>query len=114
MNKLNNEIPEHINDQFLKQFGQYPSQTDIISIKKDGVDLLLKKNEIIWYKRVIYENNEVYDEGVIGYGNNRIYIYFKRFVGGTAYRLSILTVGIKDDVTLKMLINGLKPYLNRI
>ena len=43
MNQLNNEIPDHINEQFLKQFGQFPSQTTVSVIKKEGVDTLIKK-----------------------------------------------------------------------
>jgi hypothetical protein len=114
MNQLNNEIPDHINEQFLKQFGQFPSQTTVSVIKKEGVDTLIKKNEILWYKRQIHQGVEIYDEGVVGYGTNRMYIYFKRSEGALSYKLTILTVGTKDDNTLLMLINGLKPYFNII
>lgn len=114
MNQQNNEIPDHIKDHFFRKYEKYPSQTDFGSIKKDGIDLLLKKNEIIWYKRELCQNQELYNEGVVEYGNNKIHIYFKRSEGGTSYRLIILTIGTKEDNTLKMLINGLKPYLNLI
>jgi len=111
MNQSNLELPDCVIEIFKKDFEVIPSETFIGSIKKDGIDLIVKKNEILWYKKVIHQNQEILNEGVVGYGAHRMYIYFKRDEGGSSYRLTILTVGSKDDITLKMLINGLKPYL---
>jgi hypothetical protein len=114
MKKNNIELPECAIEIFKKEFETHPSETFVGNIKKDGIDILLKKNEVVWFKRMISSGIELYGEGLIKYGTNKLYIYFNKNEDESIYKLSILSVGKSDDATLKILINGLKQYLTII
>lgn len=114
MKQTSIELPECVIETFKNDFGLVPSETFVGNIKKDGIDILLKKNEVIWFKRIISSDMELYEEGLIKYGANKLYIYFNKNEEELIYKLSILSVGKSDDSTLKILINGLKQYLTLI
>jgi hypothetical protein len=114
MKQTSVELPECVIDIFKNDFGLVPSETFVGNIKKDGIDILLKKNEVVWFKRMISSGIELYGEGLIKYGTNKLYIYFNKNEDESIYKLSILSVGKSDDATLKILINGLKQYLTII
>ena len=114
MKQVNVELPNCVLDIFKSDFGVDPSETFVGNIKKDGIDILLKKNETIWFKRIISSGIELYNEGLIKYGTNKLYIYFNKNEDESIYKLVILSVGKSDDATLKILINGLKQYLTLI
>ncbi len=110
MKDINFDIPDNVLEIFKKHFEFIPSETFVGGVKKEGVDILLKKNELVWFKRFTNSNIEIYKEGIVKYGTNNVYIYFNKNEDESIYKLVILSNGIKDDITLKILINGLKSY----
>lgn len=111
MRQKNIDLPEFIKDTFKTEFGVFPSETFFGGIKKEGIDILLKKNKLIWFKREIVGGSEVYNEGTIVYGTNKIHIYFKKNEDELVYKVLILSDAKGDDSLIQILINGLKQYL---
>lgn len=114
MKQINIELPLCVIERFKNDFGVHPSETFVGNVKKDGIDVLLKKNDVLWFKRMINSNIELYDEGLIQYGTNRMYIYFNKNDDESIYKLVVLSIGKNEEPILKILINGLKQYLTII
>lgn len=102
------DIPQHILD-FYKTKNDSVLNPNIIrtkNITKQGIDTLIEKNGIEWSSS-IYDDKYYYMEGLIQWGKNNVWFYFKKIDSDSTYKLYILK---EKDKELTLLINGLNKY----
>ena len=103
------EIPQHILD-YCKETENSVLEPNIIrtkNITKLGLDTLMEKNLLEWSSSVYYDDEYHYMEGLIKWGKNNVWLYFKKIDSDSTYKLYILTNTGQD---LLMLLNGLNKY----
>ena len=100
------EIPNHIFDRYrsINKFEFYPNIVRTKNIIRDGVDVLIKKNKLLWTNSN-YDKRYIHNEGLIVWGGE--FLYFKKLDNDTTYKLYILT---QDITKVEMLIFGLNKY----
>jgi hypothetical protein len=105
-NKL---IPDHVFETFRDKFKTktYPNIIRTRNITKDGLNILIDKNKVVWSFTVYYDDEFNYIEGNVLWGSNDVLIYFEKIVNETTYKLFILTLDIDN---IKMLLSGLNKY----
>jgi len=102
------EIPEHVLD-FYKLKNDtvlYPNIIRTRNMTKLGVDTLIEKNGLEWSSS-IFDEVYYYTEGLIQWGKNSVWFYFKKIDNDSTYKMYILT---NKDQNLTMLMNGLNKY----
>lgn len=102
------EIPQHILD-FYKTNHESVLNPNIIrtrNITKQGIDTLIEKNGLEW-SASIYDDKHYYIEGLIQWGKNHLWFYFKKIDNDSTYKMYILT---DKDRDITMLMNGLNKY----
>jgi hypothetical protein len=77
------------------------------NITKLGLDTLMEKNILEWSSSVYYDDGYHYMEGLIKWGKNNVWLYFKKIDNDSTYKLYILTFTNQDVV---MLLRGLNKY----
>lgn len=103
------EIPQHILD-YCKKIQDSVLEPNVIrtkNITKLGLDTLMEKNLIEWSSSIYYEGIYQYVEGLIRWGKNNVWLYFKKIDNDSTYKLYILTFKNQDVV---MLLRGLNKY----
>ena len=103
------EIPQLILD-YCKETENSVLEPNIIrtrNITKLGLDTLMEKNILEWSSSVYYDDGYHYMEGLIRWGKNNVWLYFKKIDNDSTYKLYILT---NTDQNLLMLLNGLNKY----
>ena len=102
------EIPQHIIDFYKTENNSVLNPTVIRTrnITKQGIETLIEKNGLLWSSS-FYDDNYYYIEGLIQWGKNHLWFYFKKIDNDSTYKLYILT---NEDQNLTMLINGLNKY----
>jgi hypothetical protein len=103
------EIPQHILD-YCKEIQESLLEPNVIrtrNITKLGLDTLMEKNILEWSSSVYYDDGYHYMEGLIKWGKNNVWLYFKKIDNDSTYKLYILTFTNQDVV---MLLRGLNKY----
>ncbi len=103
------EIPQHILD-YCKKIRDSVLEPNVIrtkNITKLGLDTLMEKNLIEWSSSIYYEGIYQYVEGLIRWGKNNVWLYFKKIDNDSTYKLYILTY---TDQNLIMLLTGLNKF----
>ena len=103
------EIPQHILD-YCKETENSVLEPNIIrtrNITKLGLDTLMEKNILEWSSSIHYDDVYNYMEGLIRWGKNNVWLYFKKIDNDSTYKLYILTFKNQDVV---MLLRGLNKY----
>ena len=102
------EIPQHILDYYKSTNDSVLNPTIVRTrnVTKLGLDTLIEKNGLEWSTSV-FQDTYNYMEGLIRWGKNSVWLYFKKIDNDSTYKLYILT---NKDQNLTMLINGLNKY----
>ena len=102
-------IPQHILD-YCKEIENSILEPNVIrtrNITKLGLDTLMEKNQLEWFSSIHDEDVFHYMEGLIRWGKNNVWLYFKKIDNDSTYKLYILTVRNQDVL---MLLRGLNKY----
>ena len=101
-------IPDHVFDTFKNNFKteSHPNIIRTRNMTKLGVDTLIEKNGLEWSSS-IFDEVYYYTEGLIQWGKNSVWFYFKKIDNDSTYKMYILT---NKDQNLTMLMNGLNKY----
>lgn len=101
-----NNIPEHIINEFLNKNSNYPNIVKTRNITLDGIKVLIEKNNLDWTNS-IYDKGYIYIEGLVVWGKSKTLIYFKKNENEFTYKIHILT---EDISKIDMLLIGLNKY----
>lgn len=85
-------LPEHVFERYKTIFKkeQKPSIIKTRNIIKDGIDILITKNKLLW-SFSIYDNGYEHIEGIVHWGSNDVYVYFKKLENENTYKLYIIS-----------------------
>jgi hypothetical protein len=85
-------VPDYIINIYNKKVDTeiIPSIVNTKNITSEGINTIIKKNDLVWFSSTIYKNVVVYHEGTIKWGQNKVLIYFERIMEDD-YRIFILT-----------------------
>ncbi len=102
-------IPDHVFETFRNKFKTetYPNIIRTRSITKDGLDILINKNKVLWSSTVYDYSEFKYIEGNIWWGNYDVLIYFKKIENDSTYKVFILTTDLNQ---ISMLLMGLNKF----
>jgi len=101
-----NNIPEHVVNQFLNKNSSYPNIVRTRNITLDGINVLIEKNNLEWTNS-IYDKGYIYIEGLVVWGKSKTFLYFKKNENEFTYKIHILT---EDISKIDMLLIGLNKY----
>lgn len=106
--EINSDIPNHVFERYKIELKdeKYPNIIRTRNITKKGIDTLIEKNNLIWFKSVFLNEIE-FLEGVVQYGKQKVYIYFKQLENDTTYKIFILT---SDLNSIELLLIGLNKF----
>lgn len=102
-------IPDHVFETFKNNFKTdiYPNIIRTRNITKEGSDILINKNNVLW-SSTVYDNGVFnYIAGTVKWGSNRVLVYFEKVTDNTTYKVFILTTDLDDA---NMLLIGLNKY----
>jgi hypothetical protein len=101
-------IPDHVFNTFKNNFKTeiYPNIIRTRNITKDGLNILITKNKVLW-SSTIYDGEFNYISGTVKWGGNEVLVYFEKIVNETSYKLFILTL---DVDSIKLLLSGLNKF----
>lgn len=107
---MEEKIPNHCIESFVKRFNVYPSIIELTiplrDVKNSG---FLKKSETLWFSGKVNEKNEILAEKeLIEYDSTGILFYMEG-----ENKLFILTTIGRQDVS-KFTVHKLKQYINTI
>jgi len=102
-------IPDHVFDTFENNFKteSHPNIIRTRNITKDGLDILINKNKVLW-SSTIYDVGEYnYIAGTVKWGTNEVLVYFEKVTDNSTYKVFILTTDLNH---INMLLIGLNKY----
>ncbi len=101
------DLPENVIEIFSKKFDNYPCITKTRNVTSSAIDLLTKKNKILWYISYCDETSTQKIEGVILYSEvNKILIYFKKVELENVYNIKIMSE-VDSEMSVSLLVKGL-------
>jgi hypothetical protein len=104
------KIPEHIIDIFKKKYELYPCFIKTRNVVEGGIDVLTKKNKIVWFDKIFDGKNTHIKGALIDYSvSNKIMIYVKAKESEKVYELVILSSD-ESGVSVDLLLKGLNKY----
>jgi len=104
-----NIVPDHVVDIFNKKYELYPCFTQTRNVTLEAIDVLTKKNKILWFYK-IHNDNFLIREALIDYSSlYKIMIYVESKKNEKVYKLVILS---PSEVTtnIDLLIKGLNKF----
>lgn len=102
-------IPDHVFDTFENNFKteSHPNIIRTRNITKDGLDILINKNKVLW-SSTIYDVGEYnYIAGTVKWGTNEVLVYFEKVTDNSTYKVFILTTDLNH---INMLLIGLNKF----
>jgi hypothetical protein len=103
-------VPDHIVDIFSKKHEIYPCFTQTRNVTYGAIDVLTKKNKIVWFNRLFDGSEVVIREALIDYSSNyKIMIYVKMKENERIYKLVILS-SEESGVNVDLLLKGLNKF----
>ena len=103
-------IPEHVLEIYSNKFKSYPCITKTRNVTSAAIDLLTKKNKILWYVSYNDENTSKKIEGTILYSEtNKILIYFKKKESENVFIIKILS-DVDSELSVLLLTKGLHKF----
>ena len=99
-------LPEHIFDRYKRHFGKnnMPNIIKTRNVIKSGIDTLVSKNKLLW-SFSIYDNEYNYLEGIVHWGSNQVYVYFKKLEKENTYKLYIINDNLESTNSLLVGLN---------
>lgn len=105
-----NLVPNHIIDIYEKKYNVYPCLTQTKNVTVGAIEVLTKKNKILWFNHFTDGNDVIKNEGLVNYSDTHsVSVYYKRFENGGHYKLIILSTCENINVVL-LLIKGLTKF----
>ena len=105
-----NIVPDHIVDFFIKKYELYPCFTKTRNVIYGAVDVLTKKNKILWFNRLYDGSESILREALIDYSTNyKIMIYVKMKDNEKVYKTVILS-SEDSGVNVDLLLKGLNKF----
>ena len=102
-------LPNYITEIYDSSFTILPSIIQTKNITKEGIDELIKKNKLVWYRK-FFDGNHLFNlEGLLMYGTKMDMIYYEKVGGESVYTLYILTNGENDEM-ISFLIKSLNKF----
>jgi len=103
------KIPDHVINTYIKKYEQYPCITQTKNVTFDAIDVLTKKNKMLWFYKVY--NNEFYIKKVlIDYSSlYKIMIFVDSKENEKVYKLFILSSN-DGGTHIDLLIKGLNKF----
>lgn len=104
------EIPNHVIDIFSKKYEMYPCITQTRNVIYSAIELLLKKNKLIWFNNLSDGEKTILREGVIDYSTTyKIMIYCSKIQNEQIYKLFIFST-TENKINLDLLLKGLNKF----
>ena len=104
------KVPDHIIDIFKKKYELYPCFIKTRNVIEGGIEILTKKNNIIWFDKIFDGKNTHIKEALIDYSvNNKIMVYVKSKESEKVYELVVLS-NQDSGVSVDLLLKGLNKY----
>ena len=105
-----NILPQHIVDIFLKKYELYPCFTQTRNVTIDAINVLTKKNKIVWFNKVFDGQNTFIKEALIDYSSTyKIMIYVKSKENENIYKLIVMS-SEDSGLNLDLLLKGLNKF----
>ena len=105
-----NIVPDHIIDFFTKKYQLYPCFTQTKNVIAEAVNVLTKKNKIVWFNKLFDDGENIIREALIDYSSgNKIMIYVKVKEKEKVYKLVILS-SEEGGVNVDFLLKGLNKF----
>lgn len=105
-----NIVPNHIVDIFIKKYESYPCFTQTRNVTLEAINVLTKKNKMVWFSKVFDGQNMYIRESLIDYSNKyKIMVYVKSKESEKIYKLIILSLE-DSGVNVDFLLKGLNKF----
>jgi hypothetical protein len=104
------KIPDHVIDAYIKKYDQYPCITQTKNVIYSGIELLLKKNKLLWFNNFSDGENTLLREGLIDYSSTyKMMIYVSMVRNEKLYRNFIFST-TENKNNLDLLLKGLNKF----
>ena len=104
------KIPDHVIDIFSKKYEMYPCITQTRNVIYSGIELLLKKNKLIWFNNLSDGETTILREGLIDYSSTYKMMIYVSIVGNEKiYKLFIFST-TENKNNLDLLLKGLNKF----
>ena len=105
-----NIVPDHVVDIFNKKYELYPCFTQTRNVIHGAVDVLTKKNKILWFNKLYNGSESILREALIDYSTNyKIMVYIKMRGNEKVYKTIILS-SEDSGVNVDLLLKGLNKF----
>ena len=103
-------LPEHIIDFFIKKHDSYPCITQTRNVKSNAIELLTKKNKIIWFYNHFNGEQTILKDGLIDYSSTyKIMVYVSMVENEKVYKLFIIST-TENQLNIDLLLKGLNKF----
>lgn len=104
------KIPDHVINTYIKKYEQYPCITQTRNVIYSGVELLLKKNKLLWFNNFSDGENTLLREGLIDYSSTyKMMVYVSMVKNEKLYRNFIFST-TENKNNLDLLLKGLNKF----
>ncbi len=105
-----NIVPEHVLDIFVKKYEQFPCFIQTRNVTVDAINVLTKKNKMVWFSKVFDGQNTLIKEALIDYSSTyKIMVYVKSKESEKIYKLIIMS-SEDSGVNVDLLLKGLNKF----
>jgi len=103
-------LPEHIIDFFIKKYDTYPCITQTRNVTSSAIDLLTKKNKLLWFYNNFNGEQTILKDGLIDYSATyKIMIYVSMVENEKVYKLFVIST-IENQINVDLLLKGLNKF----
>lgn len=102
-------IPKDVKEIVEKVLNLKPSTLETEFFSNDGLNEILKKNELIWSNRVLKNGLSTYKNGIIKFKSSNILVYFTKRNEENCYKLFFMCEE-KSMNSIMFYINKLEKY----
>jgi hypothetical protein len=104
------EIPKHIIDTYVKTHDLYPCITKTRNVISDAIELLTKKNKVVWFYDINNGERTIPKDGLIDYNSTyKIMVYFSMIDKERTYKLFIFST-TENKLNVDLLLKGLNKF----
>jgi hypothetical protein len=110
MTKLENIVPKHISEIFNKKHNLYPCFIQTRNVTLEAINVLTKKNKIIWFNKIHSDNQFYIKQALIDYSSvYKIMVFVDAKDNEKIYKLIILC-SEDNGTNVDLLIKGLNKF----
>jgi hypothetical protein len=105
-----NTVPKFIVDFYMDKYEHYPCFTQTRNVTYEAINVLTKKNRIIWFDKFFDGNTTTIREALIDYSANyKVMVYVKSKGDERVFNLFLLSAS-DDNEHINYLINALNKF----